>query len=126
MESYVNWRFGNLNGLRQADFLAPKSLTAMITFRLQRTFTYNQQLASNLFVRCNGVFTLPDSDADADFYTDSHDNGLLVNVQRCLHWTYSNSYSDADGYCTQFGTDISTDKVVFKTDFHCYFASESS
>ena len=24
-----------------------------------------------------------------------------------------NSYSDADGYCTQFDTDISTDKVAF-------------
>ena len=37
-----------------------------------------------------GVFPLPDSDS------------------------YTDSYSDSNGYCTQFGTDISTDKVEFK------------
>ena len=26
--------------------------------------------------------------------------------------SYSDSYSDADGYCTQFDTDISTNKVI--------------
>ena len=31
------------------------------------------------------------------------------SVQNCFHWTYSDSYSDADGYCTQFDTSISTD-----------------
>ena len=30
MEFYVNWRFGHLNWLRRADFLAPKSLTTML------------------------------------------------------------------------------------------------
>ena len=34
------------------------------------------------------------------------------NVQNCFHWnysgSYSNSYSDTDGFCTQFDTDTGT------------------
>ena len=62
-------------------------------------------------VPSDGVFPLPDSDP----YTDSDGIGFNSNVQNCFHWTYSDSYacsdSDANGYCTHFGTNISTDKV---------------
>ena len=59
------------------------------------------------------VFPLPDSDS----YSNSDWNGWYINVQNCFHWTYSDSYSDADGYCTQFDTDIHTNKVVFEVIF---------
>ena len=63
--------------------------------------------------QCYGVFPLPDSDS----YTDSGENGNNNNVQKCFQWTYSDSYactdSHSNGYCTHFGTDISTDKVEF-------------
>ena len=61
-----------------------------------------------------GVFALPNSNSCADSYTDSDVNGLYDNVQNCLHWTYTDSYSDSNGFCTQFGTNISTDKVEFQ------------
>ena len=45
-------------------------------------------------------------------------NGYNSNVQKCFHWTYSDSYaysySNSNGYCIHFGTDIGTDKVGFK------------
>ena len=65
---------------------------------------------------CYGVFTLPDSDSYTNSYSDSYEIGFNNNVQNCFHSTYTDSYchsySDADGYCTQFDTDISTNKVV--------------
>ena len=42
---------------------------------------------------------------------------VIVFLRRVYSWAYANSYSDADGYCTQFDTDISTDKGVFKENF---------
>ena len=44
---------------------------------------------------------------------DADLNGYYNNVQNCFHWTYSDSYYDADGYYTQFDTNIGTNKVVF-------------
>ena len=47
---------------------------------------------------------------------DSHSYGVgcYCFLKRSVHWTYTDSYSDADGYCTQFDTDISTNKVILK------------
>ena len=61
-----------------------------------------------------GVFLLPDSDSYTHSYSDSDSNGWYNNVQNCFHWTYSDSFSDTDGYFTQFDIDIGTDKVVLK------------
>ena len=74
-----------------------------------------------MWTRLNGVFTLPNSDS----CTDSEWIEFSDNVHECFHWTYTNpifnSYSDSKGYCSQFGTDISTNTVEFNYDF----ASES-
>ena len=48
-----------------------------------------------------------------DSYTNSYKIGFNDNVQNCFHWTYTNSYSDSNGYCTLFDTPIGTDKVEF-------------
>ena len=65
-----------------------------------------------------GVFSLPDSDSYTDSDSDSYEIGFNDNVKNCFCWTYTdsycNSYSDFNGYCTQFGTNIGTDKVEFK------------
>ena len=37
----------------------------------------------------------------------------MDNVQNCFHWTYTDSYSDSNAFCTQFDGDIFTNKVVF-------------
>ena len=58
-----------------------------------------------------GVFPLPDSDSYAD--SDSNANGCS-NANDCFHWTYTDSYSDPNGYCTHFDTDMDTDKVEFE------------
>ena len=55
---------------------------------------------------------MPDSDSYTDSYSDSYEIGFNDNMQNCFHWTYIDSYSN--GSCTQFGTDIGTDKVEFK------------
>ena len=74
-----------------------------------------------IFFPTNGVFPLPDSDS----YTDSYEIGFNDNVQNCFHWTYFDSYSDsyfdANGYCTQFDTDIGTDRWNLSS-FHSNFA----
>ena len=57
-----------------------------------------------------GVFPLLDSDS----YDDSDGIGCYCFLKKSVHWTYVDSYSDADGYCTQFETDISTNKVILK------------
>ena len=56
------------------------------------------------------MFPLPDSNSYADFDA----NGCNSNKQNCFHWTYTDSYSDSNGYCTHFDTDVSTDKAEFK------------
>ena len=70
------------------------------------------------------MFTLLDSDS----YDDSDGIGCYCFFKKMSvqYWTYVDSYSDANGYCTQFDTDISTNKVIFKVIFHIKFVSESS
>ena len=69
----------------------------------------------------NGVFTLPDSDSDG--------NGCDCFLRKSVQWTYADSkadsYSDADGYCTQFDTNIGTDKVIFIVNLYSESPSES-
>ena len=50
---------------------------------------------------------LPDSDTE----TDSYGIGCYCFLKKSVQWTYADSYSEADGYCIQFDTDIDTDKV---------------
>ena len=55
------------------------------------------------------VFTLPDTDSD----TSTDENGFYDNVQNCFYRTYTKTCawtdSASNSYCTQFGTNISTD-----------------
>ena len=39
-------------------------------------------------------------------------------MQTCFHWTYSDSYSDADGYGTQFDTHKVFFKLIFIVTLH--------
>ena len=39
---------------------------------------------------------------------------MATNVQKCLHCSCADSYSDSNGHCTKFNTYIATDKVVLK------------
>ena len=58
--------------------------------------------------KTDGVFTLPDSDSYTDSYSDSYEMGPVIMCRTVS----TDSYSDADVYCTQFDTDIGTYKVV--------------
>ena len=42
----------------------------------------------------NSVFPLPDTDSDTYGYNS--------NMQNCFHWTYTETYSYSNGYCTHF------------------------
>ena len=58
-----------------------------------------------------GVFTLSDSDSYAVSETNCYGIGCYCFLKKSVQWTYANSYSNTDGYCTQFDTNISTSKV---------------
>ena len=44
----------------------------------------------------DGVFPLPDSDSETDSETDSDKNGSDSNMQKCFHWTDSDTYACSD------------------------------
>ena len=53
-------------------------------------------------------------DSYTDSETDSYGIGCYWFLKKSVQCTYTDSYSDADGYCPQFDTDIGTDKVFLK------------
>ena len=58
------------------------------------------------FFNRNGVLTLPDCDSYADSEIDSYGIGCYCFLKKSVQWTYANSYSNADGHCTNL-TEIS-------------------
>ena len=84
-----------------------------MSFSSEGPFTTNNFLSSH----CNGVFTLLDTVTCANTNTDRV--RLYSCVETSIQWndTGSCTDTDADGYCTQFGTYIGTDKVKFRLIF---------
>ena len=91
------WCTINFPFLMMFDLLVVKTVLHRICFNT-RVMRGDQIKISRKFqlprsIWTDGVFPLPDSES------------------------YADSYSDADGYCTQFDTNISTDRWVFKVIF---------
>ena len=72
------------------------------------------------------MLPLPDSDSE----TDSDKNGFDSNVQKCFHWTDSETYacsdSDSNSYCTHFCHQYRCNKPIATVILLCFAISTSA